>query len=332
MKICANTLDDLLREVFEKFKTLDDDYIESSRGKNKEIRGVLLKLKCPRARISHSERRGHISSPLGEFFWYLSGLDDVDFIKHYVPKYWEEAESNGKIFGAYGPRLFGEYNSINQFQNILKLLKRKPFSRQAVIQLFDREDINNFKTPPKNIPCTCTLQFIIRNNKLEMFTHMRSNDAYIGLLHDIFAFTMIQEVIASQLNVSVGTYHHLINSLHLYERDEKKISDYLNEGFQTIEPMPKMPKRSCGILKKMLLTEESIRKGEELDISSLNLDDYWKDIARLLQIHSIQKDDNIDVNGRIGKIKGLENEMKSSIYNQYIRATLMKLEKRIFIN
>ena len=326
MEIIAETLDDLLRDVFCQFSKLDDGYICSSRGKNKEIRGVLLKLNCPRARISHSEQRGYISSTIGEFFWYLSGSDDHEFITHYIPKYKKEAEDDGRIFGAYGPRLFGGNNFINQFENVLKILKDKPKTRQAVIQLFDRDDI---KSPHKNIPCTCTLQFMIRNNELEMFVHMRSNDAYLGLSHDVFSFTMFQEIIATELNVEIGIYHHLVNSLHLYERNKEQVESYLDEGFQTTEPMPEMPTGACSMLKEMLFIEAKIRAGRPVTIKDLKIDDYWKDIARLLQIHAIKKQKKtISVCDKIKMISCLRDEMTNNIYDQYIRARLDQLRQK----
>lgn len=37
---------------------------------------------------------------------------------------------------------------------------------------------------------------------------MRSNDAYLGFPHDVFFFTMIQELVARSLGIRVGDYHH----------------------------------------------------------------------------------------------------------------------------
>ncbi len=56
----------------------------------------------------------------------------------------------------------------------------------------------------KEIPCTTTLQFFVRNERLDMVTTMRSNDAYLGLPHDVFCFTMLQEIIARSLGLDIG--------------------------------------------------------------------------------------------------------------------------------
>jgi len=47
---------------------------------------------------------------------------------------------------------------------------------------------------------------LIRNKQLHMLTNMRSNDAFWGLPHNIFSFTMIQEILARTLSVELGTY------------------------------------------------------------------------------------------------------------------------------
>ena len=72
---------------------------------------------------------------------------------------------------------------------------------------------------------------------------MRSNDSYIGLPHDFFAFTMIQEIVARTLDCGLGAYKHFVGSLHLYEDDLDSAQGYINEGLQpTTAAMPAMPR------------------------------------------------------------------------------------------
>src|SRR4051812_41418328 len=102
----------------------------------------------------------------------------------------------------------------NQFENVVALLRRKENSRQAVIQLFDGSDL---AAAYKDIPCTCTLQFMIRDKRLNLTASMRSNDAFKGLPHDVFSFTMIQEIMTRTLGVELGDYTHFASSLHVYD-------------------------------------------------------------------------------------------------------------------
>ncbi len=120
-----------------------------------------------------------------------------------------------------------------------------------------------------------------------MITHMRSNDAYLGLPHDVFCFTMIQEIIAKSVSAELGSYTHMVGSLHLYENDFRRAETFLNEGFQPTEGlMRKMPE--CDpwkAIQQVLSAEREIRLNGVPGSKSVDgLDDYWADIVRLLQI------------------------------------------------
>lgn len=309
MKIAAATLDDLLRRVFNKLlKT--EGRAKPTRGKTLELTGVLLTLSNPRARLSQTELRGKIFSCLGELLWYLAQSDDVRFIKYYVSRYEQESEDGKTIHGAYGPRLFGRNGYHNQIGNVVARLRKNEDSRRAVIQLFDAADLAGEHI---EIPCTCTLQFILRDHRLHMLTNMRSNDAFIGLPHDIFAFTMLQEIVARTLGKEVGVYHHVVGSLHLYETDVKGARKYLAEGWQPTVSMPTMPLGDpWHSIDKLLSAEKRIRHGHEVDVAAMGLDPYWSDLVRLLQIFRYPKD------GMGRRIAAVKRKMSSPVYNPYI--------------
>jgi thymidylate synthase len=309
MYISAQTLDDLLLRVLTVLLK-SKSRIEPSRGPATELTGVLLKITNPRARLSRTEGRGLLFSCLGELLWYLAKSNGLRFITHYVSKYSEESDDGRTLYGAYGPRLF-KMRGINQVQNVVRLLQRSPDSRRAVIQLFDAADIEKHY---KEIPCTCTLQFMVRRRRLRMFTSMRSNDAFLGLPHDVFAFTMLQEVIARTLGFELGEYKHAVGSLHLYESDRKKAQRLVNEGWQTTRlPMPPMPLGDpWSSIRKVLKAESAIRRHAKIDIGKLGFDGYWGDIVRLLEIYGYYKDKK---GQEIARLKG---EMSNPVYNTYI--------------
>jgi thymidylate synthase len=41
--------------------------------------------------------------------------------------------------------------------------------------------------------------------------------------------------------VKLGTYKHMVGSLHIYDSDRDKVQRFLNEGFQSRISMPPMP-------------------------------------------------------------------------------------------
>lgn len=192
--------------------------IESSpRGmKIKEVINCCVTIKNPRDRIiSCPERRISMSYAFGELCWYLSGRNDLNMMKYYS-KFMERGTDDGKTLNsAYGYRIFtGKHPLIpfDQWENAKRLLKSDHDTRQAIIHLHTP---NNKKTNDE--VCTLSLQFLIRDNKLNMITTMRSNDIVLGFTYDVFAFTMLQEIMANELNVEVGTYYHNAGSMHIYE-------------------------------------------------------------------------------------------------------------------
>ena len=157
----------------------------------------------------------------------MSGDTRLNFIDYYVPnKFQKESDEQIRVRGGYGDRLFS-FNGIDQVGNVIRQLKDKPSSRRAVIQLFDATDLDgNYKS----VPCTCTLQFLARDGRLNLFVSMRSNDAYVGLPHDFFAFTMLQEVISRSTGHELGEYKHCACSLHLYGYLKEQAQQYLKIG------------------------------------------------------------------------------------------------------
>lgn len=290
----ADCIDDLLKEVH---AAIIEDGIENNptKGLNLEILGASLILTDPIRRVSRTESRSKIISCLGELLWYLTGGNDLSFISRYIPHYKDYAEDDGKVHGGYGPRLFSMHGIYNQLDNVIALLNEKKTSRRALIQLFDASDLiskNENGVEYKDIPCTISLQFLIRENKLHLFAYMRSNDAFKGLTHDIFAFTMIQEFVARTLKCELGKYYHFVSSMHLYETDFEKVFALQKEGFMSTRAvMQEMPiVKSLDDRFYLLEIERKLRDDVLFDVDATELNDYWKDLMRVIKIHYLFKD------------------------------------------
>ncbi len=75
-------------------------------------------------------------------------------------------------------------------------------------------------------PCTQYIHFFIRDNRLHLGVHMRSNDAVFGFCNDVFTFCMYQQMMLNELNariedgkgkIELGHYFHSAGSFHVYE-------------------------------------------------------------------------------------------------------------------
>ncbi len=285
----------------------------ASRERNLEKSGVVLELTNPRARMSRTEARCVLYSALGEFLWYLSGSDDLAFIKYYVPKYPEDGPNIQTVRAAYGPRL------EHKLDWAVEMLREKPTSRRVVIPIYQPTDCD---ISLKEVPCTCTLQFLLREGRLEVLAHMRSNDAFVGLPGDVFSFTMIQELVARALSIELGQYKHFVGSLHLYDVHHQKAKHFIDEGWQMKASMPLMPpgdQRSN--LKRLIALEEGIRLGQDPEIPA-SLPVYWKDLAYLLKIYRADQD------RAPAKVRALRKKISNQIFGPYIDRRQRNAERR----
>lgn len=303
----ADSFDDLLRDAIVEVSA-HGETVSPGRGPNRELRGMTLELANPRARLSRSESRGRAFSPLGELLWYLSGSDRTDHIAYYISQY-GESDEGGRIHGAYGPRIRGA-GSDDQLTRVVKHLTTRRDSRRAVVQIFDRADIVD---DHKDVPCTCTLQFFVRDNHLDLVTYMRSNDVYIGLPHDVFCFTMIQEMVAASVGVRLGRYIHMAGSLHLYDVNAGAAEAFLAEGYFSPNPMPAMPTADpFSQMRQLVEVERRLRTENELIQVDDHLAPYWLDLARLLLIFKLAE--RKDASG----IQEVRRAMSSSVYDVHI--------------
>lgn len=299
------SLDDLLRAATEAVLE-NGESVSPTKGANRELRGVTLQLTNPRARLSRSESRGKVFSALGELIWYLSGSSATDHIAHYISHY-ADSDEDGIIFGAYGPRLRGD---ADQLATVIGLLRKRPSTRRAVIQLFDAADLLE---DHNDVPCTCTLQFLHRSAGVDLIVYMRSNDVFIGLPHDVFCFSMIQELVACSLGVDVGQYIHIAGSLHLYDANVESARTFLAEGYYSLTEMPPMPRVDpMAAVAELSAFESHLRSGTEPISVALPAVEYWADLARLFVVFEL------DRRGRADEIDAIVEQMSTDLYKLHI--------------
>lgn len=172
---------------------------------------------------------------VAEALWILSGSDEP-WIFTYNRNLRRYAD-NGRLQGAYGPRLRRWRGEVDQLHRVRALLARDPDSRQAVIQIYDPQlDTRGHR----DVPCTLNYRFFIRHGRLDMHTTMRSNDVWLGLPYDLFTATLLQELMAGWLGVEVGAYHHHVDSLHLYAQHYDGAAQVSTSAVESSPLMPAM--------------------------------------------------------------------------------------------
>jgi thymidylate synthase len=158
---------------------------------------------------------------IAEVVWILNGRNDAGFVNHWNPSLPKFAGEVDCYHGAYGFRLRKEFG-FDQLERAYRALENNPESRQIVLQIWNpASDFPDAEGSPvaADIPCNVCALPKLRNNKLEWLQVMRSNDLQRGLPYNFVQFTCLQEVMAGWLGVEVGTYNHVSDSLHIYEKD-----------------------------------------------------------------------------------------------------------------
>lgn len=273
MEIQATDLDDLYSQAI---KTVFRD------GEEITVRGLTcteilfphLILKNPRARLIQNKRR-NISKKftMAEFIWTMSGQDSLETIEYYNKRIRNFSDDGITLHGAYGPRL-RDWRGVDQLRNVVEQLKADLFCRQAVIVIIDPARDLVVKT--KDVPCNDFLQFLVRDDKINMSCYVRSNDLNWGFPYDIFHWTMLQEMLARELEVELGEYHHFVGSLHIYDKDYEYMKEVASTATAHI-PMTPMPINGLGIISSLERAEETFRKTGSPEAQLNKLPIWWKD-------------------------------------------------------
>ncbi len=163
-------------------------------------------------------RKYSICHAIAESLFIFSDCDSLKVAGHFNERIKNFSDDGMTLYGDYGRRV------SNYIPEIIQKLREDPDTRQALLTI---HKVCDSVKVTKDQPCTITLQFTIRDNKLNMHVYMRSNDLVWGTPYDVYIFTNMQMVIANTLGIELGKYYHTATSLHIYENyfDEVKKFD-----------------------------------------------------------------------------------------------------------
>lgn len=154
---------------------------------------------------------------VAEFVWMLFGLDDVSVLARYNSKMADYSDDGLVLAGAYGPRI------ARHLPYVVRTLTQDPDSRQAVIPIFD----DRATRPSKDVPCTLSLGFYLREGEVHVTAFMRSSDAWLGIPYDAFSFAMIGHVVAAAIGARPGSVCITAGSQHMYDRDRAAVEAFV---------------------------------------------------------------------------------------------------------
>lgn len=195
------------------YKTLETHgHWVSPRGeRTKEIENFTYSV-APFVRFNAFEGRNfNINYLKREMAWYIKAdPTDLSIAEHAAQ--WGKIVANGKLNSNYGSYWFGCYG----VKYIVNTLSKDPMSRRAVIPMYGTDD-DHMDKDAKDVPCTIAIEFRVRNGRLNTRAIMRSQDILWGMGNDLPTFSFLQEIVATLLNLQIGTLTVSVGSFHVYE-------------------------------------------------------------------------------------------------------------------
>jgi thymidylate synthase len=219
----GNTANVVWQAAAHHFRTGQGVSSQGSRaGTTKEMLHAVFSIANPRERwVTSRNPAMNVAFAIAEVVWIMAGRNDLAFLQFWNRKYKDHAGCAPELHGAYGHRL-RSHQGLDQLVRAYEVLKHNPDSRQVVLQIWDAaRDLpsSEGREASADIPCNTLSMLKIRSGKLEWTQIVRSNDLFLGVPHNFVQFTYLQEILAGWLGVGLGTYNHLSDSLHVYDRD-----------------------------------------------------------------------------------------------------------------
>ena len=250
--------------------------------------GVKLEL-SPVALVSHDPRKrlfGHPTRGEESIYTYIKGLwillgeEKVNRLTHYIASQEQEQPISPP-----GPRLrrmrplidqdwklspgpMGDYSTSGNVDQLQLCYDRLMLIGSAVATIYN--PIIDWQQG-KDIPLTISLQFLIRDRKLDMIVHSCHLDAWHELIYDTGVYQWFQEIMAGWVQKEVGIYTHIAGRLYLNESNLEKAKELIkmDEKWDLYDEVEILDARVPIDLYQLIETglgqfEESCRLGYEL--------------------------------------------------------------------
>ena len=210
-----------------------------------------------------------------EAWWILSGTNRVDLIEPFSKQIANFSDDGYTFFGAYGPPV------VDQLGYVVDALVKDPNTRQSVLTIWRPRPGDT-----RDVPCTISLQFMIRNGQLVTFANMRSSDVWLGVPYDWFNFSMISLFVAAMYmkregtTLSLGDLHFYAASQHIYENNFNASATCMDDTDQKFEYDPIEPTEFADDPYRLIDHLYAVAKGRPQDLKSSMLRGLANDLKK----------------------------------------------------
>ncbi len=215
MELTVHSLDQGLNDILWRFRSSSE--LEQTRN-GRALRltePIMVTYANPTERVLFNPKRD--ANPyfhLMECLWMMAGRNDVLWVSQFNKRMREFSDNELNFHGAYGHR-WRRHFGVDQVMDIVHLLQHEPFTRRAVIAMWDPND--DLDVDSVDLPCNTHIYFDIVKGRLNMTVCNRSNDVIWGMFGaNAVHMSFLQEIVASMLHREVGVYRQFSNNAHLY--------------------------------------------------------------------------------------------------------------------
>ncbi len=169
--------------------------------------------------------------------WYKGNVEEHkqpgQFSHTYMERYWpkyinwaSDEEAQDQMFG-----IRYNYGDLN---DVVDLLARSPFTRQAVLPVWFPEDTG--AVHGERVPCSLYYHFLLRDGKLHCTYAIRSCDYFRHFKDDVYLTARLVQWVIHKLQEEMAQGHDWavvkpgfltmhIGSLHVFEAERKRLED-----------------------------------------------------------------------------------------------------------
>ncbi|WP_100331347.1 thymidylate synthase [Bacillus xiapuensis] len=146
-------------------------------------------------------------------------------------------EAFAKVYGELGDVYGSQWRAwkttqgetIDQLQNVIRMIKTNPDSRRLIVSAWNPEDIPSMALPP----CHTLFQFYVAEGKLSCQLYQRSGDVFLGVPFNIASYALLTCLVAHECGLAPGEFIHTLGDAHIYTNHIEQVKTQLQR-----EPKP----------------------------------------------------------------------------------------------
>lgn len=178
-------------------------------------------------------KKVHLKSIIHELLWFLSGDQNIQYLKDNKVSIWDEwADEEGNLGPIYGVQWRSwktpDGRTIDQISQVIEQIKTNPDSRRHLVVAYNPSDVDQMALPP----CHSFFQFYVNDGKLSCQLYQRSADVFLGVPFNIASYALLTMMVAQVCGLKAHEFIHTLGDAHLY----------LNHLEQAKEQLARTPK------------------------------------------------------------------------------------------